>query len=282
MRRKLVFLLYRAASLVSFPFIVLYALRRLATDRRYFATLKERIGSLPSPLRETAAGGIWIHAVSVGEVITAEPLIRRIRERLPRAPIYLSVTTLPGRGVAQERLAGSLEGIFFAPIDYACVVRRVLRRLRPSLLIVLETEIWPNLWRETKRTGARLVVVNGRISDTAWPKYRRWRWFFGAVLEDADAILPQSEISRARFAELVRGTSRLGTTGNLKYDFVERKAPEAVTTLLDRLRPAHVWIAASTMPPAHAGDCDEQAAVIDAFQELASSFPGLLLVVAPR
>ena len=168
------------------PLVLLYFVVRGFRQPRYFATLRQRTGELPALWQKTAPGAIWLHAVSVGEVLAAIPLLTELRRLLPRAPLYLSTTTLAGYDAARQRLASLTDGVFFAPLDYVWAVRRVLRRLRPSVLVVLETEIWPNMFREVKRTGAGLVLVNGRISDRALPRYRRWRNFFGPVLSLCD------------------------------------------------------------------------------------------------
>ena len=169
-------------------------------------------------------------------------------------------------------------------MDYVFVVRRVLRTLRPSVVVTAETEIWPNLFREAKRTQAALTLVNGRISDKALPRYRPWRWFFGAVMPTPDSILAQSEEIRQRFITLGAPADRVRVAGNFKYDFEARAlaADSPVKRLLDRLQPAQVWIAASTMPPAAAGDPDEDDVVIAAYRELTARRPGLMLILAPR
>ncbi len=250
---------------------------RILQDRRYLNRFAERLGSLP--WREIQRGAVWVHAVSVGEVLTAVPLLKALKQELPSAPLFVSTATLAGRAVAEERLTGLADGIFFAPIDYAWCVRRVFRRLRPRALVVMETEIWPNLWREARRFGCALVVVNARISDRALPRYRRLRRFFRQVLRWPDALLVQSDRDRSRYGEL--GAPDPVRAGNLKYDFKPAGSPPAeIQALLEHLRPACVWIAASTMPPAEPGDPDEDEAVLAAFREAAR--PGLLLVLVPR
>jgi|HigsolmetaAR202D_1030399.scaffolds.fasta_scaffold07806_2 tetraacyldisaccharide 4''-kinase len=229
----------------------------------------------------TVPGAIWLHAVSVGEVLTGVELIRGLREQIPGAPVFLSVGTVAGRSIALQRLAGLVDGVFYAPLDYRFAVRRVLRRLKPAAVVVLETEIWPNLYREAKRFGCGLIIVNGRISDKAFPKYRSWRWFFSAVLAWPDAILAQDERSAKRYREL--GAERVEPIGNLKYDFRPGgELPEALARFLEDQKGAKIWIAASTMPPAEPGDVDEDDVVIDAFQRLAARYPDLLLLLAPR
>jgi len=231
------------------------------------------------PWRGLPPGAVWLHAVSVGEVLAAVPLIRALKQVLPTAPVFVSTSTLAGRAAAEDRLRGLAGGFFYAPIDYAWCVRRVYRRLRPRALIVMETEIWPNLWREARRFGCALVVANARISNSALPRYRRFRWFFRQVLAWPDAILTQSGLDRERYASL--GARSAIQAGNLKYDFAPPdQVPETIARFFQRVQPLQVWIAASTMAPAAPGDPDEDEAVLAAFRAVAR--PGLLLVLVPR
>jgi len=253
-------------------------------DRRYFAHLGERLGLLPDSLQTTGSGAIWFHAVSVGEVLSIVKLLRRLRAERPSVQLFVSVTTLAGRATAGAKLAGLADGVFFAPLDYGSNLRRVLRQLRPSLVVVLETEIWPNLYREAKCAGASLLVINGRISDRALPRYRRWSWFFRHALAQPDAILVQTDEDARRYVIAGAPPERVQVGGNLKYDFApppDGIAP-AIADFLARTKPQQVWVAASTMAPAAAGDVDEDDAVIQTFREIAGSHPGLLLILAPR
>lgn len=281
---RLIYLLYRFLEVVALPFIVLYVLYRCARNRRYFRHCSERLGILPSGIGSLGAGAVWLHAVSVGEILAAVELLRRLKDALPGVPLYVSTTTLAGRAMADEKLRGLAAGVFFLPFDYVAPIRRVIRRIRPGVLVVVETEIWPNLFREAKRAGAGVLVVNGRISDRAAPRYRRLAWFFRHVLSHADRILVQSPQDQRRFLAAGAPLDRTSVAGNLKYDFEARAAsvPAEITHLLERVRPQHVWIAASTMPPADPGDPDEDEVVIEAFRRLAPSHPGLLLILAPR
>jgi len=253
-------------------------------DRRYFSRIGERLGFLPHSLQTTGSGAIWFHAVSVGEVLSIVELLRRLRAERPSVQLFVSTTTLAGRATAEQKLAGLADGVFYAPIDYRSTVRRVLRQLRPSLVVVLETEIWPNLYREAKRSGASLLVVNGRISDRALPRYQGWSWFFQHVLAQPDAILVQTEEDARRYAIAGAPPERVRVGGNLKYDFTPPASGIAadIAEFLRESRAEHVLIAASTMPPAAAGDVDEDDTVIEAFREVAAARPGLLLILAPR
>jgi 3-deoxy-D-manno-octulosonic-acid transferase len=245
--------------------------------------MQERLGALPASVQTTGAGAIWLHAVSVGEVLSAVELIRGLKALRPHLEVLVSTTTLAGRDTAEQRLAGLADGVFFAPLDYRSTVRRVLRRLRPALVAVLETEIWPNLYRESKRAGASLLIVNGRISDRALPRYRLWRGLFRYVLQWPDAILTQSAEDRRRFVVAGANERIVRVAGNLKYDFTPPPAvaPE-IAALFERVKPDAIWIAASTTAPVEAGDPDEDEVVIEAFQRLSKQRGGLLLVLAPR
>jgi 3-deoxy-D-manno-octulosonic-acid transferase len=263
------------------PALALYLLYRGFRNPAYFAHIEERLGVLPPTFDSTGMGSLWLHAVSVGEVLSAVELIRRVRAARPDVDVFVSTATLAGRATAEQRLTGLVRGIFYAPLDYVSVVRRVLKRLRPAAVVVMETEIWPNLYREAKRSGASLIVVNGRISDRALPRYRRWSWFFRDTLELLDAIWVQSAQDAERYLIAGAPAERVVSAGNLKYDFQPPKEIAAeIAEFLDRVQPSAVWVAASTMPPAVAGDPDEDDVVIDAFQKVRRE--GLLLILAPR
>ena len=257
-----------------FPVLLLYFLTRCLRDRRYWGTAKQRMGFLPREYQQSQDGSIWFHAVSVGEILAIQPLIRRVKQQMPRATVFVSSTTLTGYVAAREKLSREVAGVFFAPVDYAGAVRRVLRRILPSVLVVAETEIWPNLYRETRCTGAAVLLVNGRISDRALPSYVRWRWFFQAVLRQANTIFAQSEAMRERFLLAGAPADVVQVGGNLKFDVeivpVAEEAPAARF-----LQGAKVWIAASTCSD---GELDEEDAVIAAFRKL----EGWKLVLAPR
>ncbi|MFN7996459.1 MAG: tetraacyldisaccharide 4'-kinase [Bryobacteraceae bacterium] len=283
MKIKGIYLLYRILQAFGWPAVLLYLVVRSIRNPGYFRSLGQRHGFLPASFKQTIPGSIWLHAVSVGEVTAALELIRELRARLPRSPVFVSVSTLAGYETGCQKLQDQAT-VFYAPLDYVWAVRRVLRTLRPAVVIVLETEIWPNLFREVWRTGARLLHVNGRISDRAQNRYLSMRWFFSAVLPHADLILVQGEQMRQRFVRTGAPPETVRIGGNLKYDFKLREAPpdSPVRRFIDRVKPDAVWIAASTMPPAKPDDPDEVQAVIDAFKALSARKPGLLLLLAPR
>jgi len=275
---KGIYLLYRTLQALGSPLVLLYFLYRGVCDRSYWRTLPQRFGFLPRSFKQTGPGAIWLHAVSVGEITGCVEFLRRLRAGFPNTGLFVSTSTLAGRATADDMLRGLADGIFYAPVDYVCVVRQVLRILQPSVVVIAETEIWPNLLRETKRTGAAIAIVNGRISDRAISRYRKLGWFFSSVLPAVDAILAQSEEMRERFVELGARAVQVHASGNFKYDFEPRMADadSPVRKLIGRTGPEKIWIAASTMPP------DEDDAVIAAFRDLAGRHTKLMLILAPR
>ena len=282
MTPTLTYLLYWLLQALAFPLLLLYLVRRIAKNRAYARHFGERFGRLPPAVHPTLPGAVWLHAVSVGEVIAAIPLIQALREALPDAPVYVSTSTLAGRAMADQKLARLAAGVFYAPLDYRFAVRRVLRRLKPALLVVMETEIWPNMLREAKRSGAGVLIVNARISDKALPRYRRYAWFFRQALRYTDAVLAQDETAAERYRML--GAPVVQVAGNLKYDFDPASAHVApdLDTWIRAAGASQVLIAASTMPPARDGDMDEDDLVIEAWRQLSVEHPGLLLILVPR
>lgn len=266
-------LLLALASVVLLPYSLFRGWKRGQPWRR----LPERLGFLPRLFHQTAADSIWLHAVSVGEVASCARLLEELRRRFPSVALFVSTTTATGQQMALEKLGGKVDGIFYTPLDLSFVVRRMLRRLRPRLVIVAETEIWPNLFRETKRTGAGLVLVNGRISDQSAASYRRFRFFFSHVLRCPDCILAQSATDRERFIAAGAPGAIVRVGGNLKYDFEPAAAelPPDLADFLARVRPEPLLLAGSTRE-------DEEKPVVEAFRLVAQSKPRALLVVAPR
>ena len=280
LRVKLIYLLIRLAGVAVLPVLLLYAGWRCLRQRAYFKGMKERLGWLPANIPTTKPGGIWLHAVSVGEVLSAISLLKHLRVLVPETPVFVSTTTLTGRELAEQQLRGLCDGIFFAPVDYAFAVRAVLRRIQPALVIHLETEIWPNRIREVKRSGAKWAQVNARISDRAWPKYQRLQWLFGAVLPQMDFVAAQSGVDAARFRELGYA-GEIVEAGNLKFDFDAAGKPPAmdVVAWLATQEPKPLWVAASTTGPRDDQDVDEDDAVLTAFFEMKGR---VRLLLAPR
>jgi 3-deoxy-D-manno-octulosonic-acid transferase len=277
LRAKGIYLLYRVLQTLAWPAVLFYFALRSARNAQYRQSILERAGFLPAHFVQTVPGCIWLHAVSVGEIIASLELIRALRREFPLVPVYVSAGTTAGYAMATEKLASLATGVFYAPVDYVSAVRRVLRTVRPSVLVVLETEIWPNLFREARRSGAAVLMVNGRISDRTARRYARFHWFFGAVLTQANRILAQSEVDRGRFLAAGAPSTIVEDGGNLKYDFEPREAPadSPVREFLARHTGKRLWIAASTTADDRIAEED---AVLDAFATLQD----WVLILAPR
>ena len=248
--------------------------------RKYIGSLRQRMGYLPVSFNLDADDSIWIHAVSVGEALTARALIGDLRERYPGLRVFLSTTTLTGQQVARNRLR-DVDAVFFFPFDLPVFVNRTLRLVRPRLFIMMETEIWPNLLRACRRTGVKAVLVNGRISQRSFPRYRLARGFFRRVLADVDRFCMQSDGSARRVIEIGADPARVTVTGSLKFESVENPAALAGRGAGRVLRffripgGRPVFLAASTLK-------GEEQAVLSAFAAVRRVQPTALLIVAPR
>ena len=245
---------------------------------KYVGTLRERWGHLPDRVDAGGRPSIWIHAVSVGEVQAARTLIPGLRDRYPGHRLWLSTTTRTGRAVA----AGieGVDGLFYFPLDLPPAVDRVLDRVRPALFVAVDTELWPNLLRRCARRGVRTVLVNGRISDRSYPRYRLVRRWFRRVLADVDRCCAQSDESARRLVDLGAPADRVVTTGNLKFDALPATRPgpssrDGLPRSLGLAPDRPVLVAASTHP-------GEEGPVLDAFRRLRARAPDLVLVLAPR
>jgi 3-deoxy-D-manno-octulosonic-acid transferase len=249
-----------------------YYLWRGRSDGRYRRTFRERRGHLPSGIRSERPS-IWIHAVSVGEVLAAATLAEPLKARYPERPLFLSTTTVTGHAVALERSA-AFDGLFFAPFDFPGPVRRVLAAIRPELLVLIDTELWPNTIRETHRSGARVALVNGRISERSFPRYRRVRSLLSRVLAPVDLFLMQSDLYARRLVEMGAAAERVRVSGSLKFDAAA--AAEPGPELSERLAtPGPLFVAGSTVP-------GEERAVLEAFAVVRAARPDCRLLIAPR
>jgi 3-deoxy-D-manno-octulosonic-acid transferase len=275
------YLLYSAAVLAFFVVMSPYLLYQAVRYRKYVRSLPQRLGMLPVSFNLDGDESIWIHAVSVGEVLTARALLPELRERYPRLRIFLSTTTMTGQQIARNNLQ-YVDEVFYFPFDFARIVNRTLRLVKPRLFIMMETEIWPNLLRACRRANVRTMLVNGRISSRSYPRYRLVRWFFRRVLQDVDRFCMQSEESARRVIEIGADPDRVTVTGSLKFDSLQIPGSAAADRGSNRVlryfrigpdRP--VFIAASTLK-------GEEEPVLEAFQRIRATMADALLIIAPR
>src|SRR5712675_794298 len=217
------YLAYSALTLLVFVAVSPYFVYQAIRYKKYVGSLRQRLGYLPISFNLDAEESIWIHAVSVGEALTARALASDLKARYPRLRLFLSTTTIAGQQVARRSLQ-HVDGVFYFPFDWTFIVRRTLALVKPQLVIMMETEIWPNLLRACRRQGVKTIVINGRISQRSYPRYRLIRPFFRRVLADVDRFCMQSEEPARRLIELGADPARVSVTGSLKFDSLEGPA----------------------------------------------------------
>ena len=267
------YLAYTLISVASLVVLAPWLAWQVVRHGKYRHEWRERLGRLPAPLAAGPEPTLWLHAVSVGEVLGAAPLVAAIRREHPGWRVVVSTTTRTGRHMAESRLAG-IAGVFYFPLDLPWVVRRVLRHLRPAVLVIVETEIWPNVARLCRANGIGLLLVNARISDRSFPRYLRVRRWLGRVLHDFDRMCAQSEETAARLRAIGAPPDRVVVTGSLKFDAPVIPA-RAVADVSQRLAGRPVLIAASTL-------AGEDEVLLETVQQLRGSSPDAALVLAPR
>jgi 3-deoxy-D-manno-octulosonic-acid transferase len=277
-----VYFIYSVLIVLFFAVMSPYLLYQAVRYRKYVRSLPQRLGILPLSFNLDGDESIWIHAVSVGEVLTARALLQALRERYPRLRIFLSTTTITGYQVARNNLQ-YIDEVFYFPFDFAFIVRRTLRLVRPRLFVMMETELWPNLLRACRAGGVKTLLVNGRISSRSYPRYKLARPFFRHVLAHVDRFCMQSEESARRIVDMGADPARVTVTGSLKFDSLER--PESLAASdrgrnrvlrYFRISPDRpVLIAASTLK-------GEEEPVLEAFQRMRATRPNALLIIAPR
>ena len=272
------------AALLLTPYWLVKGLRH----GKYLSNIGERLGlSFPAlaKLPANSSGAIWIHAVSVGEALSGVTLARRLKEAYPERPLIVSTTTMTGQALARERIPFA-DAIIYFPLDWAFCVRRALTAVRPSLVLVLETEIWPNFLREAGRRKIPVVFVSGRISDRSFARYQSYLGVFGFflrpflrnALSNTSAFLMQSEKDAERVRALGAPADRVQVSGNLKYD-LELPSPTPLSNWfaaeIKRSGRSPVIVAGSVV-------ATEEPHALIAFGTLEGEYPKSLLVLAPR
>lgn len=260
--------------LVSLP----YWLYQILRHGKYHSGFSERMGSVPKRLAHSSPSQpvIWVHAVSVGEVLAVGGLIEKMRHSFPQHRVVVSTTTDTGQQLARKRFGA--ENVFYFPLDFAFAIQPYLQALRPELVVLAETEFWPNFLHLAHRSGARIAVVNARISDRSWPSYRRFRWALRRMLINVDLFLAQTAEDGARLESIGADAARVHVTGNLKFD-VNLIDPPPIVESLRRALAAEgagpVLVCGSTVE-------DEEPPLLRAFENLRVAHPRAVMILAPR
>lgn len=271
---------YLAYSLLLLLALVLTApwwLLEMARHGKYRIGWRERLGIVPHRLFDRVSPHtIWIHAVSVGEVLAVSQMVDELKARLPGWRVVVSTTTDTGQALARQRFG---EGdVFYLPLDFTYAIRAYLGALRPKLLVVAESEFWPNLLHEVRRSGASIAVVNARVSDRSLPRYLRFRSLFERVMRNVDVFLAQSEEDARRLVLIGAPTERVHVGGNLKFEVKPPEKPQildpfAASVKREEIGP--VLVAGSTLE-------GEEAMLLECFRQIVARYPNALMVLAPR
>lgn len=243
--------------------------------------LRDRCGRISPDINPDRQRSIWIHAVSVGEVLAVRSLVRRLKEIYPGHRLVVSTTTVTGQHVAKQ-LAESVDATFYAPLDFNPFVTRTLDRVKPDLLVLVDTELWPNLLRVCRRRGVKTVLINGRLSDSSYRGYRLIRPFMRRVLATLDHVCVQTEVWGQRFVELGLPSERITVTGSLKFDSVDVSATGADLHVGDRVLPYFGFATNRPVVMAASTRNGEEKLILTAFERLRESFGDAILILAPR
>jgi len=270
-------LLYSTLLAVAMIATLPYWLWQMVQKGKYRTGLRERFGHVPARLIvHEGCPTIWVHAVSVGEVIAVTPLVERLNGQFPGHDVVISTVTDSGQRLARSRFGG--ERVFYLPLDFEFAIRPYLKQLQPKLVIIAETELWPNFLRLARKSGARIAVVNARISDRSIRGYLRVRPLLRNVLSNADLFLTQTWEDRKRLVEIGALDERVKVTGNLKFDAPLPAEPPIVASLRSALTKdgaGPVLVCGSTVE-------GEEPLLLRAFENVRASLPRALLILAPR
>ncbi|HEX3871869.1 MAG TPA: 3-deoxy-D-manno-octulosonic acid transferase [Pirellulales bacterium] len=266
-------LLFLLALILSTPWWLLQMLRH----GKYRTGWSERLGTPPDRLfNKVSEHTIWIHAVSVGEVLASSRVIEELRHHLPGWRIVVSTTTDTGQKLARQRFGDN--DVFYLPLDLPWAVRSYLQAFRPKLLVLAESEFWPNLLHEAHRSGTAVAVVNARVSDRSLPGYLRFCGLLQRVMQNIDVFLAQSDVDANRLVQIGAPAERVHVSGNLKFEVKPHAKPaivDAFQAALEREDIGPVIVAGSTLD-------GEEAMLLDLFRQVTIRYPGALLVLAPR
>ncbi len=269
----MILLFYNVALFLVLVVSAPWWLFRMATTHKYREGLAERLGRVRPLQGQRAHPLIWIHAVSVGEVLAVSRLIKELDAALPDYFLAVSTTTRTGQALARERFGA--DRVFYCPLDLPWAVGAYLNALQPRMLVLAETEFWPNLLSQCYRRGIPVAVVNGRISDRSWPRYRSLRWLWRPFLAPLGCVLAQSQIDADRLVALGCAPERVSVAGNLKFD-VRAAVETAAVRLLKLLNPGlRLVVAGSTLD-------GEETALLQAWPRLLADDRQLAMVLAPR
>ena len=268
--------IYLATLIAAAPFLLYRSIRYKKYREGWREKLFGLVPNLPAP--RAGVKRIWFHAVSVGEVNLVKTLVAELDASGRKWEFVVSSTSKTGYALA-TRLFADRAPVFYCPLDFTWSVKRALRRIQPDMLALVELELWPNLIKHARRSGARVVIVNGRVADGSFLWYRRVKKYFARVFASVDLVVAQDDLAASRFRELVQDDRRVIVSGSLKFDGAQTDRNNAATNKLARLAGLDdtdlVFLCGSSQAP-------EEEAALDVYRSLCAEFPNLRLIIVPR
>ncbi len=274
------FWLYNVLWLLAFPGVILYLALRRSLTGKYRQNLGPRLGvGLKGLTRPISGEVIWVHALSVGEVLSVVSLVHTLRKQFPDYKILITTTTESGQQVARQKLTSLDCHFLYMPLDFWWLMHRTVKSIGASLFVLVETDLWPNLFWCLAREGTPIILVNGRVSDRSLPHYRLWRSFFSRAFNNINVFSMQSQEDGRRMRMLGVEAAKIQVTGNLKFDQPMAKSAvqerEELVRELEWTQPSATWVAGSTHP-------GEEDIILRVYSRLRQEFSDLCLILVPR
>lgn len=277
---NLMYVLYNVILLLAAAVALPYYLSKIIFAGKYRKSIIEKFGGRQTQKLDHLKAGprIWVHAVSVGEVTAAAPIVAALKSQKPEARVVFSTSTETGQEMARK-LIKKADALIYYPLDFPCVVKKMLEAVRPDVFVAVETELWPNFLRQCAKRGVKTLMVNGRISPRSYKRYYQTRWFWRIVLRDLNAAAMISEIDAERFQNIGMAPEKMKILGNAKYDGLAASVSpllrDEISRRLNVREGEKYFVAGST----HEGEED---VVIDVYRKLLARYPDLKLIIVPR
>lgn len=268
-------LLYELLIYFSSPFIFFFYFFKY--KGQIFSNLRERLGFLSRETKKKinrSRDWLWVHAASVGEVTTGLHLITALQKIFPEKMVVLSTVTPTGKELANKKDSANL--VIYLPLDFRWAIRKILLLVKPVLLVVIETELWPNFIQQTKISGAKIVLVNGRISNRSYQRYKIFRSFIRKILSQIDFFAMRESTDAERIIALGAPLERVKVTGNMKYDLIANHQSPSTNHQEFGFQPNDlIWVCGSTGK-------GEEKIILEVYLEVLKKYPNLKLILAPR
>ena len=260
--------LFTIAIIVASPYFAFKMLK----EKKYYQGLSQRFGMLAQQSMDKKS--IWIHTVSVGEFLTSLPIIDRLNKEYPNYSIVVTTTTNTAYSIATKQIKHKAV-LLFSPLDLGFIIQRFIKYINPAILIIMETELWPNLINQTSKNKIPIMILNGRISDKSYPRYRIIRIFYKKILACIKSICVQTKQDYERFLAIGAKKQQITIAGNIKFDIKPSGAIQRQELFPGISKDHKIWLAGSTHEK-------EEEIVLNVFKEILSKYPGLRLILAPR